>query len=81
MLITILYFKQYSDYLLSTNDDFEVTWGMAERIILLGYESATQKMVVEIKFYFFSPSIFKYELQKCTMASVSYNARDSLICF
>lgn len=48
MLIATLYFKQHSDYLLLTNDDFEVTWGMAELIILLGYESATQEMVVEI---------------------------------
>lgn len=48
MLITILYFKQYFGYLLSTNDDFEVPWSMAELIIALGYETATQEMVVEM---------------------------------
>lgn len=48
VLITTLYFKHCSDYLLSTNDDFEVTWGMAELIILLGYENATQEMIAEI---------------------------------
>lgn len=48
MLITILYFKQYSGYLLSTNDGFEVTGSMAELIIALAYESAAQGMVVEM---------------------------------
>lgn len=48
VLITILCFKQYSGYLLSTNDDFEVTRSVAELIIALAYESATQEMVIEL---------------------------------
>ncbi|TRZ11817.1 hypothetical protein HGM15179_015289 [Zosterops borbonicus] len=39
---------QYSGYLLSTNDDFEVTRSVAELIIALAYESATQEMVIEL---------------------------------
>lgn len=54
MLITTLYFKQYSDYLLSTNDDFEVTWGMVELIILLGSESATGNGCQNTILFFFS---------------------------
>lgn len=61
MLITILYFKQYSGYLLSTNDDFEVTWSVAELIIALAYKSATQEMVVEMLFVVF-PSISRCAL-------------------
>lgn len=48
MLITILCFKQYSGYLLSTNDGFEITQSVAELIIVLACESATQEMVVEL---------------------------------
>lgn len=41
MLITILYFKQYSGYLLPNNDGFEATRSVAELIIALAYESVT----------------------------------------
>ena len=57
MLITTLYFKQYSDYLLSTNDDLEVTWGLVELIILLGYESATGNGCQNTIFFFLHPSL------------------------
>lgn len=41
MLISTSYFKEYPDYLLPTNINFEVIWGIAEVIILLGQENAT----------------------------------------
>lgn len=57
MLITTLYLKLYFDYLLSTNGDFEVSWGMAELINLLGCGSTTEKIVVEIIFIFLHSSL------------------------
>lgn len=55
MLISTLYFKEYPDYLLPTNINFKVIWGIAEVIILLGHENAIQNVYPNI--FFLDPSL------------------------